>query len=463
MSCDGPASQRGVAIGWIAGSAMLVAVGAAPSARAQPEMNVPLTAELLVTGLSAPTTMAFVAPGDLLVLQKQDGRVLRVEDGSLHPQPVLDVAVNADAERGLLGIAVNSESPPVVFLYFTEAAVDGGSPIANRVYRYDWNPAAGVLENPSPVLDLPVLPGAMHNGGVLVLGPPGEVPGVGDGALLYVVIGDVNRAGQLQNQENGAPPDDTSVVLRVKQDGSRAPGNPFLPYCSDTSNAFCLDDDDCPGVETCTTQVARYFAYGIRNSFGLALDPVTGELWDTENGPSTNDEVNLVEPGFNSGWVDVMGPVSSPSGLFQMPRAGDTYSEPEFTWSDTIAPTALLFPVGSTLGLDFDESLLVADHNAGQLYRFPLNAARDGFDLEPPLDDRVAQNDAERDLLAIGGGFGAITDLAMGPDGTVHVVSISQGAIYTLPEPDRIAGLVLGVLGMLGLGRRRTSRRARGH
>ena len=429
---------------------------------AQPTVDPSLTLETVTTGLSAPTTMGFVAPDDLLVLQKNDGLVRRVAGGALQPLPVLDVAVNRSSERGLLGIAVNTESPPKVFLYYTESATDGAAPLGNRVYRYDWNPTTAVLENPVLILDLPVLPGANHDGGVIVLGPPGEVPGVADGALLYVVIGDLNRNGQLQNFTTAALPDDTSVVLRVQQDGSAAPGNPFSPYCSVTTAQTCVDDNGCPGGESCQTQVARYFAYGIRNSFGLGLDPVTGALWDTENGPSTNDEVNLVAPGFNSGWQDVMGPVvrPPPAGVVDFPGAGNTYSNPEFTWSDTNAPTAILFLDGSALGAAFDDSAFVADNNPGNIYEFPLNVARDGFDFSafPALQDLVANNNTERDLLEIGTGFGAITDLKIGPDDGVYVVSISQGAIYRLPEPSVAAGLAAGATLLAAMRRRRDGR-----
>jgi glucose/arabinose dehydrogenase len=407
----------------------------APIAVAQPSVVPPLQLNTLVTGLSLPTTMDFVAPDDILVLQKDDGKVRRVLNGTLLPGDVLDVAVNATSERGMLGIAVNTESPPKVFLYFTEAASDGAAAIANRVYRYDWNPALGVLESPLLILDLPVSPGPNHDGGIVMLGPPGEVPGVGDGALLYVVIGDLNRDGQLENHETGAAPDGTAVIFRVQQDGSPAPGNPFAPYCSTTTSQTCSVDDDCPGAEVCETQVEQYFAYGVRNSFGLALDPVTGALWDTENGPNINDEVNLVAPGFNSGWEDVMGLVVSPTGLFDMPGAGNTYSPPEFTWTNTIAPTAILFPFGSALGASFDDSVLIADSNLGQIYEFPLNVSRDGFDLAAPLDDLIADTSAETDLLAIGDGFFVITDLDLGPDGLVYVLSLGTGSIYTLPEP----------------------------
>lgn len=103
------------------------------------------------------------------------------------------------------------------------------------------------------------------------MGPPGACPGVG--SALYAVIGDLARDGRLANFPDGDPPDDTAAVFRVCQDGSAAPGNPFTPYCGLTTSTTCTGDADCPGGESCTSEVARYWAYGIRNSFGLALDP----------------------------------------------------------------------------------------------------------------------------------------------------------------------------------------------
>ena len=111
------------------------------------------------------------------------------------------------------------------------------------------------------------------------------------------MIGDLNRRGQLQNVPTGPGPDDTSVIIRLNDDGTIPSDNPF----------FSLGGN-----------WAKYYAYGIRNSFGLAFDPVTQKLWMTENGPDTYDEVNLVDPGFNSGWVQMMGPdARSPQGKRQ--------------------------------------------------------------------------------------------------------------------------------------------------
>ena len=154
--------------------------------------------------------MAFIGTQDILVLQKGDGRVRRVISGVLQPAAVLDVAVDSDSERGLLGIAVHPNFPTTafVYLYFTESTTSGdtsGSAAANRVYRYTWDGA--MLTAPLLILDLPVSPGPNHDGGIILFGPDGK---------LYVVIGDLNRNGQLQNFAAGAAPDDTSVICKSR-------------------------------------------------------------------------------------------------------------------------------------------------------------------------------------------------------------------------------------------------------
>ncbi|MGH9885371.1 MAG: PQQ-dependent sugar dehydrogenase, partial [bacterium] len=418
--------------------AVIAVLAIAAGARAQSSADPTLVIHTILppASLVYPTTLAFLGVNDFLVLEKTTGNVRRVLGGVLQPAPVLTVPVDFDNERGLLGIAINHESPPKVFLYFSEAATQGGAAIANRVYRYTWNAATSLLVSPTLVLDLPVTPGHNHNGGVLLLGPPGQFPGTGDGAVLHVVIGELNRTGQLQNNVAGAAPDDTGVIFRVLQNGSAAPGNPFTPYCSLTTTQTCTTSATCPGGQTCRTQVARYYAYGIRNSFGLALDPLTGQLWDTENGPTVFDEVNRVQPGMNSGWTDLMGPDAlDPEGvgdLFNMPGAGSTYSDPEFSWQTTIAPTAIVFPYGSTLGAPYDAAAIVADDNNGILYALPLNSSRTGFALTGALADLVANNPAEADPIVLADGFGAVTDLKVAPNGDLYLVDLLRGAIYSI-------------------------------
>ena len=357
-------------------------------ASALPTLTDPdLAIEEIVSGLSSPTTMDFLAKNDILVLEKNTGHVMRVLDGVLQPIPVLDAAVSNTSERGMLGIVIIQTNPKTVYLYYTEATIDGGSPLGNRVYKYFWNQTSTMLENPVLVKDLPALPGPNHDGGILISDSDDNV---------FAVIGDLNRNGILQNFPTGDP-DDTSVIIPVDPTGP-------------------------------------YIGMGIRNSFGLTIDPVTGFMWITENGPGSYDEINLVTEKYNSGWQDIMGPIGMdpiPPPVVIDGNGTYIYSDPEFSWFDTNAPTAISF-IESASFPSIGNAAVVGDNNSGQLYRFPLNPARTEFNFTgfPSLEDLVADNNSERDLLSFGSGFGAITDIKVGTNCEFFVVSISQGKIY---------------------------------
>jgi Glucose / Sorbosone dehydrogenase/Putative Ig domain len=204
------------------------------------------------------------------------------------------------------------------------------------------------------------------------------------------------------------------VILRLNGDGSVPSDNPFF---SQGGN------------------LAKYYAYGIRNSFGLDFDPLTDDLWMTENGLDSFDEINLVEPGFNSGWEKLMGPDARNSNnatdLFTI--AGSHYTDPKFSWLNTVGPTAIVFLDSTSLGSQYENDAFVGDINNGNLYRFKLNGMRNGFIFSGAgLADRVADNNAELQETIIGEGFAGITDLKVGPDGRLYVVSFGDGKIYAI-------------------------------
>jgi aldose sugar dehydrogenase len=402
------AVRRAMWSGIVAGYALAYSYPALAQTLNDPRLHV----KEITSGLSQPTAMVLIGPADILVLQKGDGRVRRVINGVVQPGQVLDVAVDNASERGLLGIALHPNFPTTrfVYLYYTQSSTAGdssGSPLANRVYRYTWNGSA--LVSPNLILDLPATPGPNHDGGTMTFGPDGK---------LYVVIGDLNRDGQLQNFSGGPAPDNTGVIFRVNDDGSAPNDNPF----------FALGGT-----------LAKYYAYGVRNSFGLAFDPLTGELWDTENGPNSYDEINLVLPGFNSGWEQIMGPDSrDPEGLgnlFFFP--GSHYADPKFSWLTPVGPTAIAFMSSGRLGAEYRNDVFVGDIINANLYRFRVNATRNGFDFASPgLSDLVADSPAEFREVLLGTGFGTpfggITDLKVGPDGLLYVLSFGLGKIFVI-------------------------------
>lgn len=391
-------------------AALLGAGWLAPLRLAAQSLTIPdLAVQTMATGLDQPTQVVFLDSDDLLVMEKASGLVRRFIDGA-PAGTVLDLAVNFRNERGALGMALHPDfdSNGWVYVYYSESStgLDNGTQFAvlgNRIYRFTWDGAALTL--PTLLIDLAVQPGPNHDGGILLFGPDEK---------LYAVIGELNRNGQLANWPTGDLPDTTGVVVRLNDDGSSPSDNPFF------------------GVP----RMAPVYAYGIRNSYGMAFDPLTGNLWDSENGPTNYDEVNLIGPGTNSGWERIMGPDSrDPQGLGDLwMAAGAVYSDPEFSWFETIAPTSLVF-FPDRYRPDLQGDLLLGDNNTGSLYRFELNATRDSLALsDASVTDLVADDAAERALNDVGSGWNIITDLEVGPDGWIYVVSLGDGAVYRIVD-----------------------------
>ena len=375
-------------------------------ALAQPSIGVPsLTAELVLDGLSSPTSIAFLDENNILLLEKE-GSVRLISNGQLQPQPVLQLeGVESNNERGLLGIEIMNNK---VFLYVTEsgAQVEGiptEGDVRNRVYSYTWDGTS--LTNPQLIADLPAGPGTNHQGGKLKIGPDNQ---------LYVIVGEMQREGQLQNFQSGPAPDDTGVVLRVNPtDGSPSSGNPFS---SDPANPM-----------------SKYYAYGIRNSFGIEFDPVTGKLWDAENGEDVFDEINLVQPGFNSGWKQVMGPIAANTGVSESSLVnipGSQYANPVFSWSESRGVTDIEFFNSTALGSNYENGIFVGDITTGTLFYFEPNADRTGMALEsdPLLSDLIADSDEEISSVTFGTGFAGITDIETGPDGNLYILTFDREA-----------------------------------
>src|SRR5919107_2922468 len=401
---------------------------------AEPIINDPnLKAEIVYKGIDFPTSMAFLNSDEILVLEKNNGIVRRIVNGMSLSEPLLDVNVANANERGMLGIAVaknDVKNTTNVFLYYTESKEKDGNddcntptncnkgndPLGNRIYRYEL--IHDKLMNPKLLLDLPATPGPAHNGGVITLGSDND---------LYHAIGELRLMGtHSSNVQQGLPPDGRGGILRITQDGKAVEEGGLLGN---------------------TNPLNLYYAYGIRNSFGIDFDPVTGNLWDTENGPGFGDEINLVKPGFNSGWAKMQGiwevkrgnegniVLYPPNSLVDFGGKGN-YSLPKFVWNSTVAPTAAKFLSSDELGTQYKNDLFIGDGNNGNIYHFDLNNDRTELVLQGPLADKVASNISENQDIIWGKGFGIITDIQVGPDGYLYILSINlpqeRGTIFRI-------------------------------
>jgi len=370
-----------------------------------------LRVEQVTYGLDFPTSMAFLGPNDIIVSEKDKGTVMRIVDGKILPQPLLDVAVANENERGLLGLSVGKENgingSKNVYIFYTESGVGrdnldfcpevvdclGDQPKGNRLYKYQFEDDK--LVNPNLLLDLPSSTGSNHIGGVIKIGPDNSI---------YLSGGDASVPMQTSNVKNGSMPDGRGGILRMTQDGKPV-------ETSLLGKGYPLN---------------LYYAYGIRNSFGIAFDPLSGKLWDTENGKETNDEINLVEPGFNSGWKLING--SSERGNFDASQlvtfnGKGKYSDPKFLWSVPVGVTSLVFLNSDKYGEKYKNDLFVGDINNGNIYHFDLTADRNNLVLKDNLTDKIADNKKEYKNNIFAEGFGGITDLEIGPDGYMYILT----------------------------------------
>ena len=206
-------------------------IDAQSSKKSKKEPSIPilrdtnLNTELIVDKLQFPSGMDFIGNDDLLVIEKNTGKVKRVSNGEVVGD-LLDLNVATKSERGLLGIAVLDISKTkhasnygpndkFVFLFVTETEnQDDGEILGNRVYRFDF--VNDSLINPVLLLDLPYLPGPSHNGGVMKIGPDNN---------LYIIMGDLNRLKDptgdtiASNLQGTSLPDGRGGVLRITPDG----------------------------------------------------------------------------------------------------------------------------------------------------------------------------------------------------------------------------------------------------
>ena len=440
-----------------------------------------LKLELVAEDLKSPTSMAFLGQNDILVLEKE-GKVQRIMDNKILPDPILDITsiINSAGERGLLGIAISEENGNGnidniykkdfnIYLLYTENARNSEvvnnycttekckthDLVVNSLYKYKFKDDK--LVDPELLLRTPMNSNSslFHIGGIITVGPDNKVYlTTGDGNICVkpqeceILLKEKRFKSQTANFENGIQPSGVGGILYVNV------------------NEGITDYDD-KGILGYEYPLNLYYAYGIRNSFGIDFDPVSGYLWDTENGPAFGDEINLVQPGFNSGWAKKQGLwyIIHSSQLVTDPPPGKErgyefpnnlqltnveesflnleesfvnfngtgkYSDPEFTWNRPVGVTSIEFLNSDKLGKKYENDLFIGTFNDGLIYNFDLSKDRSKLLLNGELQDKVADTNEELQDVIFGKNMDSITDLETGPDGYLYVLSIGAGKIWRI-------------------------------
>lgn len=408
---------------WLVVACLLAAIvwpGAMPSAEAQSVTTRRLTVETVVRDLNGPTGFVFLARNEILIAEKGRGRVQHYRRGQF-VGTALDVPVNAQGSRGLLGIETHPEVADngFVYVYYSEAeGGDGGAWTRNVLARYRWDGAR--LIEPVELLSFPHREGQSngprHNGGTLRFGPDGK---------LYGQVGDLDRGRfddpRVEQNTGDALAAGVGGIFRVRPNGAIPADNPFAEHPIDA--------------------LRLWFVYGMRNGFGLAFDPLTDRLWFSENGPDVYDELNIATSGMNSGWLPLMGPDArdatyaengdeafDAADLVMLP--GAVYRDPVFSWRKPIGVTAVVFLNSKSFPEHLRNAVVVGDANNRALHLFhPRGKRRTRLRLTGPLADTVADSREERSMNKWGRNFGITSDMRMGPDGNLYVLGHTHGVL----------------------------------
>lgn len=284
-------------------------------------------------GLDQPVAFTF-GPGRQLWYVEKDTGQIRVIDLASGSDDLFETigGVDGSGERGMLGIALHPDYPDEPFVYVYVTRTEDGA-LRNQILRIRDESGSGGAER---VLFSSVAGGSpYHNGGRIAFGPDGK---------LYAVVGDAHDPGNAQDLS-----EDRGKIIRIKANGEVPGNNPF---------------DD------------RIWAFGIRNSFGFAFNPADGALWETENGPGCNDEVNLIRKGRNYGW----GPNQTCSGSSpaNTNQDGPDPVLPELFYENPVGITGIAFCDGCHLGRRSEDAAFFGAVNNGEVTRMILTDSGTG-------------------------------------------------------------------------------------
>jgi glucose/arabinose dehydrogenase len=333
-----------------------------------------VSAEPIVTGLDYPAAFTFDPSGRIFYGERLTGEV-RIYDPATAQDTLFITIPNLVfvREQGLLGIALHPRYPtaPLVYVYATRKV---GGQDRNQIIRI--RDVGGVGRSPRAIWTEDIVAAKNHNGGRIIFGPDGR---------LFAVVGEAGNPANAQNLNN-----DGGKVLRMTPSGGVPPDNPF------------------PG--------SLIWAYGIRNSFGFTFDPLTDILWETENGPSCNDELNKIDPGANYGWGPNWTCGPNPPPPQNTNQDGPDPVMPAAFFESIIAPVGAAFCVGC--GIPASEgTFFFGAYLTGDIWQITLTPDRTAIDS----------------MVVVYNHSGTLVSFERGPDGAVYF-SDAEGGIWKLVE-----------------------------
>ena len=331
-------------------------------------------------GLVHPWSLAFLPDGDLLVAEV-NGRLRLISDDTLREQPVWVSPTPPEAGDALKSVAVHPDfaSNHLVYVAYPKRLGERGDTLAVARGRLE----RGKLRDVEEIFVADAAETGGNLAGRILFGPD---------STLYVTIGDRDRLCCIPEDDPSlrlkaqALDNDVGKTLRINDDGSIPADNPFI------------------GRGNARPEI---FTFGHRNGYGLAINPETGELWQSEIGPMGGDEVNILLPGHNYGWPLVStGRNYTGSLVSDEPWARPGMDNPRIHWVPSISPSGILFYTGDKFP-NWRNNLFVGALTTRQLQRIAFN--------QPSQAEKRESLLTELDVR--------VRDVAQSPDGYLYVAT----------------------------------------
>ena len=287
----------------------------------------------VVTGLNYPAGFTFAPDGRIFYGERLTGEI-RIYDPSNGSNTLFFTISNVSitGEQGLLGLALHPRYPARPFVYAYATRNVNGSLKDQIVAVRD---SGGTGRSPKVIWSSDTTAGDYHDGGRILFGPDRR---------LYAIQGEAHDSSNSQDLTN-----DAGKILRMTDTGAIPPDNPF------------------PG--------SRIWAYGFRNSFGFNFDPLTRNLWETENGPTCNDELNFISKGANYGWGPTETCSTPPPPPQNTNQDGPNPVLPQVWFTPTIAPVGMAFCVGCGI-TQSEGTFFFGAYNTSDIWQVSLSSDR---------------------------------------------------------------------------------------
>ena len=341
--------------------------------------------DTIATGLDVPWGIAFLQNGDMLVTEKA-GKLYRIKNKKKEEIKGVPEVIS-DGQGGLLDVIVSQDAPKdknVIYLSFSKPKkVDGKILATTAVMRAEIK--GSTLSNQKIIFEaLPYAPTRHHYGSRLVL----------NNGYLYLSVGE--RGNEQQNPQSL---DDNQLgkIHRIYPDGTIPADNPFKDKNGKPTTLYC---------------------YGNRNPQGLATNPATGALWETEHGPRGGDEINIIVPGKNYGWPVTSYGINYNGKTITDKTTAPGIQDPLLYWIPSIAPSGMAFITGDVYK-PWRGALLVGSLRFKYLNLCYLNGNK------VVSEEKLLKN------------IGRVRDVRVGPDGYIYIaVEKPAAAVYRLiPMP----------------------------